>query len=78
MKHGFWAEMSRGLSKIKVGAEMRLMCSNLFFVFYYLQFRPSEPHFTSDGKSFYKIISDQDGYKHICLFQIDKQVSILS
>uniref|UniRef100_A0A452U6A2 Dipeptidyl peptidase 4 n=1 Tax=Ursus maritimus TaxID=29073 RepID=A0A452U6A2_URSMA len=37
------------------------------------RFRPSEPHFTSDGKSFYKIISDQDGYKHICLFQIDKQ-----
>ncbi|KAF3824430.1 hypothetical protein GH733_008715 [Mirounga leonina] len=37
------------------------------------RFRPSEPHFTSDGKSFYKIISNQDGYKHICLFQIDKQ-----
>uniref|UniRef100_A0A452U6H5 Dipeptidyl peptidase 4 n=1 Tax=Ursus maritimus TaxID=29073 RepID=A0A452U6H5_URSMA len=42
------------------------------------RFRPSEPHFTSDGKSFYKIISDQDGYKHICLFQIDKQVMYLT
>ncbi|XP_077739573.1 dipeptidyl peptidase 4 isoform X1 [Canis aureus] len=37
------------------------------------RFRPSEPHFTSDGKSFYKIISNGDGYKHICQFQIDKQ-----
>ncbi|KAF0881930.1 DPP4 peptidase, partial [Crocuta crocuta] len=37
------------------------------------RFRPSEPHFTSDGKSFYKIISNKDGYKHICLFQVDKK-----
>ncbi|XP_029790346.1 dipeptidyl peptidase 4 isoform X3 [Suricata suricatta] len=37
------------------------------------RFRPSEPHFTSDGRNFYKIISNQDGYKHICLFQVDKK-----
>lgn len=37
------------------------------------RFKPSEPHFTSDGKSFYKIISDKEGYKHICFFQIDTQ-----
>lgn len=37
------------------------------------RFRPSEPHFTSDGKSFYKIISNANGYKHICHFQIDQQ-----
>ncbi|XP_006867049.1 PREDICTED: dipeptidyl peptidase 4 [Chrysochloris asiatica] len=35
------------------------------------RFRPSEPHFTSDGASFYKIISDKTGYKHICRFQIN-------
>lgn len=37
------------------------------------RFKPSEPHFTSDGKSFYKIISDKEGYKHICFFQIDTE-----
>ncbi|XP_019492386.1 PREDICTED: dipeptidyl peptidase 4 [Hipposideros armiger] len=37
------------------------------------RFRPSEPHFTSDGNSFYKIISDKEGYKHICFFQIGKE-----
>nr|XP_019582855.1 PREDICTED: dipeptidyl peptidase 4 isoform X3 [Rhinolophus sinicus] len=37
------------------------------------RFKPSEPHFTSDGKSFYKIISDKEGYKHICFFQVDTQ-----
>lgn len=36
------------------------------------RFRPSEPHFTSDGNSFYKIISDKEGYKHICFSPIDK------
>ncbi|XP_054979271.1 dipeptidyl peptidase 4 isoform X1 [Sorex araneus] len=36
------------------------------------RFRPAEPHFTSDGNSFYKIISNEDGYKHICYFQVDK------
>ncbi|XP_060033796.1 dipeptidyl peptidase 4 isoform X2 [Erinaceus europaeus] len=35
------------------------------------RFRPEEPHFTSDGNSFYKVISNEDGYKHICYFQID-------
>lgn len=37
------------------------------------RFRPSEPYFTSDGNSFYKIISDKEGYKHICFFQIGKE-----
>nr|CAI9693370.1 unnamed protein product [Rangifer tarandus platyrhynchus] len=37
------------------------------------RFRPAEPHFTSDGNSFYKIISNEEGYKHICHFQIDKR-----
>lgn len=37
------------------------------------RFRPAEPHFTSDGSSFYKIISDKDGYKHICHFPKDKK-----
>ncbi|GAB1286366.1 Dipeptidyl peptidase 4 [Apodemus speciosus] len=37
------------------------------------RFRPAEPHFTSDGSSFYKITSDKDGYKHICHFQKDKK-----
>lgn len=37
------------------------------------RFRPAEPHFTSDGSSFYKITSDRDGYKHICHFQKDKK-----
>lgn len=37
------------------------------------RFKPSEPHFTSDGKSFYKIISNKEGYKHICFFQIDTE-----
>nr|AXB27024.1 dipeptidyl peptidase IV [Macronycteris gigas] len=37
------------------------------------RFRPAEPHFTADGNSFYKIISDKEGYKHICFFQIDKE-----
>uniref|UniRef100_A0ABI7ZTU6 Dipeptidyl peptidase 4 n=1 Tax=Felis catus TaxID=9685 RepID=A0ABI7ZTU6_FELCA len=37
------------------------------------RFRPAEPHFTSDGRNFYKIISNEDGYKHICRFQIDKK-----
>lgn len=36
------------------------------------RFRPAEPHFTSDGNSFYKIISNEEGYKHICHFQTDK------
>uniref|UniRef100_A0A8C8ZU86 Dipeptidyl peptidase 4 n=1 Tax=Prolemur simus TaxID=1328070 RepID=A0A8C8ZU86_PROSS len=36
------------------------------------RFRPSEPHFTSDGNSFYKIISNEEGYKHICYFQIEQ------
>uniref|UniRef100_A0A7N4PL38 Dipeptidyl peptidase 4 n=1 Tax=Sarcophilus harrisii TaxID=9305 RepID=A0A7N4PL38_SARHA len=35
------------------------------------RFRPSEPHFTSDGNSFYKIVSNKDGYKHICHFNVD-------
>ncbi|XP_066135290.1 dipeptidyl peptidase 4 [Saccopteryx bilineata] len=38
------------------------------------RFKPAEPHFTSDGNSFYKIVSNNEGYKHICLFQIDNQV----
>ncbi|XP_038192083.1 dipeptidyl peptidase 4 [Arvicola amphibius] len=37
------------------------------------RFRPAEPHFTSDGNNFYKIISDKDGYKHICYFSKDKE-----
>ncbi|XP_004674931.1 PREDICTED: dipeptidyl peptidase 4 [Condylura cristata] len=37
------------------------------------RFRPSEPHFTSDGNRFYKVISDPEGYKHICLFQVNEQ-----
>ncbi|XP_007464556.1 PREDICTED: dipeptidyl peptidase 4 isoform X1 [Lipotes vexillifer] len=37
------------------------------------RFRPAEPHFTSDGNSFYKIISNEEGYKHICHFQTDKR-----
>ncbi|KAM8791981.1 dipeptidyl peptidase 4 [Rhynchonycteris naso] len=37
------------------------------------RFKPAEPHFTSDGNSFYKIISNNEGYIHICLFQIDKE-----
>ncbi|KAL1786315.1 dipeptidyl peptidase 4 [Sigmodon hispidus] len=36
------------------------------------RFRPAEPHFTSDGNSFYKITSDKDGYRHICHFSKDK------
>ncbi|KAL6071221.1 hypothetical protein STEG23_038332, partial [Scotinomys teguina] len=36
------------------------------------RFRPAEPHFTSDGSNFYKIISDKDGYRHICHFPKDK------
>ncbi|XP_049743262.1 dipeptidyl peptidase 4 isoform X2 [Elephas maximus indicus] len=35
------------------------------------RFRPSEPHFTSDGTSFYKVISNEEGYRHICRFPID-------
>ncbi|XP_074071949.1 dipeptidyl peptidase 4 [Macrotis lagotis] len=35
------------------------------------RFRPAEPHFTSDGNSFYKIISNKNGYKHICHFNVD-------
>ncbi|XP_074159383.1 dipeptidyl peptidase 4 [Sminthopsis crassicaudata] len=35
------------------------------------RFRPSEPHFTSDGNNFYKIVSNKDGYKHICHFNVD-------
>ncbi|GAB5575690.1 dipeptidyl peptidase 4 [Prionailurus iriomotensis] len=41
------------------------------------RFRPAEPHFTSDGRNFYKIISNEDGYKHICRFQIDKKYTTL-
>ncbi|XP_004375482.1 dipeptidyl peptidase 4 isoform X1 [Trichechus manatus latirostris] len=37
------------------------------------RFRPSEPHFTADGTSYYKIISNEEGYKHICHFQIDNK-----
>ncbi|KAF6361377.1 dipeptidyl peptidase 4 [Rhinolophus ferrumequinum] len=37
------------------------------------RFKPSKPHFTSDGKSFYKIISNKEGYKHICFFQVDTE-----
>ncbi|XP_054418733.1 dipeptidyl peptidase 4 [Pteronotus mesoamericanus] len=37
------------------------------------RFKPAEPHFTHDGNSFYKIISNNEGYKHICLFQIEKE-----
>ncbi|XP_069878065.1 dipeptidyl peptidase 4 isoform X2 [Dipodomys merriami] len=33
------------------------------------RFKPAEPHFTSDGNSFYKVISNKEGYRHICLFQ---------
>ncbi|XP_044274070.1 dipeptidyl peptidase 4 isoform X3 [Varanus komodoensis] len=29
------------------------------------RFQPSEPHFASDNSSYYKIMSDKDGYKHI-------------
>lgn len=36
------------------------------------RFKPAEPHFTSDGKSFYKIMSNNEGYKHICLSPIDR------
>ncbi|XP_049629323.1 dipeptidyl peptidase 4 [Suncus etruscus] len=36
------------------------------------RFRPAEPYFTSDGKNFYKIISNEDGYKHICYFQVNQ------
>ncbi|KAG8510454.1 Dipeptidyl peptidase 4 [Galemys pyrenaicus] len=36
------------------------------------RFRPAEPHFTSDGNSFYKIISNEKGYKHICRFQVNE------
>ncbi|XP_075385249.1 dipeptidyl peptidase 4 [Tenrec ecaudatus] len=37
------------------------------------RFRPSEPHFTSDGTFFYKIISNSQGYIHICRFQIGSE-----
>ncbi|XP_029425557.1 dipeptidyl peptidase 4 isoform X2 [Nannospalax galili] len=37
------------------------------------RFRPAEPHFTSDGNSFYKIISNEEGYRHICQFQKDSK-----
>ncbi|XP_036900478.1 dipeptidyl peptidase 4 [Sturnira hondurensis] len=37
------------------------------------RFKPAEPHFTSDGNSFYRIISNNEGYKHICLFQVDEK-----
>ncbi|CAH6788569.1 Dpp4 [Phodopus roborovskii] len=37
------------------------------------RFRPAEPHFASDGSSFYKVMSDKDGYKHICHFPKDKK-----
>ncbi|ERE69749.1 dipeptidyl peptidase 4-like protein [Cricetulus griseus] len=37
------------------------------------RFRPAEPFFTSDGSSFYKIMSDNDGYKHICHFPKDQK-----
>ncbi|XP_048201285.1 dipeptidyl peptidase 4 [Perognathus longimembris pacificus] len=33
------------------------------------RFRPAEPHFTWDGNSFYKVISNKEGFKHICHFQ---------
>ncbi|XP_055455992.1 dipeptidyl peptidase 4 isoform X2 [Psammomys obesus] len=35
------------------------------------RFTPAAPRFTSDGTSFYKIISDKDGYRHICHFPKD-------
>lgn len=58
---------------------MRLTCSNVIFLFSIIfKFKPSEPHFTSDGNSFYKIISDKEGYKHICHFQVDREVSTLT
>ncbi|XP_042637008.1 dipeptidyl peptidase 4 [Orycteropus afer afer] len=37
------------------------------------RFRPSEPHFTSNRTTFYKIISNGEGYKHICHFKIDNE-----
>ncbi|XP_005393375.1 PREDICTED: dipeptidyl peptidase 4 isoform X1 [Chinchilla lanigera] len=37
------------------------------------RFRPAEPHFTSDGNNFYKIISNNEGYRHICHFQINNR-----
>ncbi|KAK1336931.1 hypothetical protein QTO34_002969 [Cnephaeus nilssonii] len=37
------------------------------------RFKPAEPHFTADGNSFYKIMSNSEGYKHICLSQIDNE-----
>nr|AZO92860.1 dipeptidyl peptidase 4 [Tylonycteris pachypus] len=37
------------------------------------RFKPAEPHFTADGNSFYKIMSNSEGYKHICHFQVDNQ-----
>ncbi|XP_072468257.1 dipeptidyl peptidase 4 [Notamacropus eugenii] len=37
------------------------------------RFRPSKPYFTSDGNSFYKIVSNKDGYKHICHFNVSTQ-----
>lgn len=37
------------------------------------RFKPAEPHFTTDGDSFYKIMSNKDGYKHICYFPKDKK-----
>ncbi|XP_036109464.1 dipeptidyl peptidase 4 isoform X1 [Molossus molossus] len=40
------------------------------------RFKPAEPHFTSDGNSFYKIMSNNEGYKHICLSHIDKNECI--
>ncbi|XP_036601940.1 dipeptidyl peptidase 4 [Trichosurus vulpecula] len=34
------------------------------------RFNPAEPHFTSDGNNFYRIVSNKDGYKHICHFNV--------
>ncbi|XP_007494329.2 dipeptidyl peptidase 4 isoform X1 [Monodelphis domestica] len=35
------------------------------------RFRPSEPYFAADNHSYYKIVSDDHGYKHICHFDIN-------
>ncbi|XP_038607566.1 dipeptidyl peptidase 4 isoform X2 [Tachyglossus aculeatus] len=37
------------------------------------RFGPSTPYFTSDGKSFYKIVSNTEGYKHIHRFYVNNQ-----
>ncbi|XP_069080355.1 dipeptidyl peptidase 4-like isoform X2 [Pleurodeles waltl] len=39
-------------------------------------FQPSDPYFKSDNSTYYKIVSDNEGYKHIYYFNINQQEAL--